>query len=93
VGQVLNRNFVPPADAQLWCVFRPRFALSKEGFCSKLITVRRIFIKSISDPARCSYSGGATCGLELELELSDRIGVNECKTENLKIGLTLTTSI
>ena len=64
-----------------------------------MITVRRIFIKSISDPARCSYSGGArglggaTCGLELELELSDRIGVNECETENLKIGLTLTTSI
>ena len=37
----------------------------------------------ISDPARCSYSGGArgvgglTCGLELGLELSDRIGVKE----------------
>ena len=35
----------------------------------------------ISDPARCSYSGGArgvgglTCGLELELKLSDRTGV------------------
>ena len=39
----------------------------------------------ISDPARCSYSGGArgvgglTCGLELELELSDRIGVKKWK--------------
>ena len=41
------RKFVPPADAQLWCVFRARFALSKEGFCFKLITVRRIFIKSV----------------------------------------------
>ena len=41
------KNCVPPADAQLWCVFRPRFALSKEGFCFKLITVRRTFIKSI----------------------------------------------
>ena len=35
----------------------------------------------ISDPARCSGSGGArgvgglTCGLELELQLSDRTGV------------------
>ncbi len=35
-----------PGDSQLWCVFHPRFALSKEGFCFKLITVRRIFIKS-----------------------------------------------
>ena len=26
-----HKTFVPPADAQLWCVFRPRFALSKEG--------------------------------------------------------------
>ena len=40
-------KFVPPADAQLWCVFRARFALSKEGFCFKLIAVRRIFIKSV----------------------------------------------
>ena len=46
-GALSSRNFVPPADAQLWCVFRPRFALSKEGFCFKLITVRRIFIKSV----------------------------------------------
>jgi hypothetical protein len=35
----------------------------------------------ISDPARCSDSGGArgvgglTCGLELELQLSDRIDI------------------
>ena len=40
-------KFCASADAQLWCVFRPRFALSKEGFCFKLITVRRIFIKSV----------------------------------------------
>ena len=37
----------------------------------------------ISDPAPCSYSGGAsgveglTCGLELELKLSDRTGVQK----------------
>ena len=41
----------------------------------------------ISDPARCSNSGGArgvgglTCGLELELQLSDRIGVKKWKVK------------
>ena len=40
-----------------------------------------LFSFLISDPARCSGSGGArgvgglTCGLELELQLSDRTGV------------------
>ena len=38
-------------------------------------------LEIISDPARCSCSGGAsgvgglTCGLELELQLSDGTGV------------------
>ena len=33
-------NFVPPADAQLWCVFRSSFAPSKGGLCCKLTTSR-----------------------------------------------------
>ena len=52
-------------------------------FSSSLI--QQSTFSEISDPARCSYSGGArgvgglTCGLELELELSDRIGVQKWK--------------
>jgi hypothetical protein len=43
----------------------------------------RLRVTKISDPAHCSCSGGArgvgglTYGLELELELSDRIGVKK----------------
>ena len=38
--QKSHSNFVPPADAQLWCVFRSSFAPSKGGLCCKLTTSR-----------------------------------------------------
>ena len=66
--------------------FRARFALSKEGFCSKLITVRRIFIKSIiSHPMIIRKSPHPNRVWLRELHLAQK-GVCTCNSRNQSVS-------